>query len=350
MLHSINPEGRLISVSDHWLEVLGYQRDEVVGRPLFDFLDPESRRCAREEVLPEFFRSGFCKDVSYRLIRRDGGCLDVLLSAIGDRDETGRIVRSLAVSIDISERLRAEDELRRAQQQLSLYTRDLEEQVRLRTAEIRRLSGAIMAAQERERAAIARGLHDELGQVLTALRLEAAWLEERLRGGDAKAADRAQMMLGLIDDTIDEIRSIALRLRPRILDDLGLVAALEWLAADFERRTGITCTFVAVGEVPQLDETLATAAYRITQEALTNVARHAGAEQVDVRFTVAAGRVVIVIADDGSGFDPGKLAPGAGLGLAGMRERAVLVGGTLEVISRPGRGARVRFRVEELSE
>jgi len=345
MLHSINPEGRLVSVSDHWLEILGYEREAVVGRPLFDFLDSESQCRAREEVFPEFFQSGFCKDVSYRLMRRDGSGLDVLLSAIGDRDESGRIVRSLAVSIDISGRLQAEAELRRAQEQLGRYTRDLEEQVRRRTAEIRRLSGAIMETQERERAAIARGLHDELGQVLTALRLEASWLAERLPGEDEKAAERAAMMIGLIDDTIDEVRGIALRLRPGILDDLGLVEALEWCAADFERRTGIACTFTRNGEVPELDETLATAAYRITQEALTNVARHAAAEQVDVSFTASIEQLEIIVSDNGSGFDPAGPTPGSGLGLTGMRERALLVGGSLEVVPLPGQGTRVVFRV-----
>jgi PAS domain S-box-containing protein len=344
MLHSINPEGNLVSVSDHWLEALDYRRDEVVGRPLFDFLDPESQRLAREQVFPEFFRTGYCKDVPYRLIRRDGSAMDVLLSAIGDRDKEGRIVRSLAVSIDISARKKAEEELKKARDELSLYSRDLERQVRKRTAEIRRLSGGIMAAQEQERAAIARGLHDELGQVLTALRLEAVWLAERVRDLDDKAAERARMMVRLIDDTIDEVRSIALRLRPRILDDLGLVEALEWFTADFERRTGIACTFTVAGSLPEIADTLATAAYRITQEALTNVARHAGADQVDVRLT-ADSRLEIVITDNGRGLDPGELAASGGLGIAGMRERAMLVGGSLEVDAGPGRGTRVRFQV-----
>ena len=345
MLHSINPDGNLVSVSDHWLEALDYRRDEVVGRPLFDFLDPESRRLAREQVFPEFFRTGRCKDVPYRLVRRDGSCMDVLLSAIGDRDEAGRIVRSLAVSIDISARKKAEEELKKARDELSRYSRDLERQVRKRTAEIRRLSGGIMAAQEQERAAIARGLHDELGQVLTALRLEAVWLAERVKALDEKAADRARMMVRLIDDTIDEVRSIALRLRPRILDDLGLIEALEWYTADFERRTGIACTFAAAGALPDLDDRLATAAYRITQEALTNVARHAAADQVGVRLKVMDSCLEISVVDNGRGFDPDGPAAAGGLGIAGMRERAMLVGGTFTISSRPGHGVRVVFRV-----
>lgn len=344
MLHSINTSGCLVSVSDHWLEVLGYERDEVVGEPLLDFLAPESRRYAQEEVLPEFFRTGFCKDISYQYRRKNGAVMDVLLSAIGDRDPDGVIVRSLAVSIDISDRKEAEKALKKAQEKLSLYTHDLELQVKKRTAELRRLSGSIMAAQEKERAAIARGLHDELGQVLTALRIETVWLAERVRLLDEKAAARASMMSSLIDDTIDEVRSIALRLRPGILDDLGLLEALEWYAADFERRVGVICAFSSEGEIPHLSDALATAAYRISQEALTNVARHAEADQVSISLVVDQFGLTITVADDGSGFRLESLSELAGLGVAGMRERATLVGGLLEVFSAPGQGTRVVFK------
>ena len=344
MLHSINLSGCLVSVSDHWLEVLGYERDEVVGVPLLDFLTPVSRRYAQEEIMPEFFRTGFCKDISYQYVRKNGSVMDVLLSAIGDRDKDGVIVRSLAVSIDISARKVAEEALKKAQEKLSLYTLDLERQVKKRTAELRRLSGSIMAAQEKERAAIARGLHDELGQVLTALRMETVWLAERLRPVDLKAAERASMMSSLIDDTIDEVRSIALRLRPGILDDLGLLEALEWYAADFERRIGIICAFKSDGDIPHLSDALATAAYRISQEALTNVARHAEADQVTISLVIEKSSLSVIVEDDGCGFMLDSLSEMAGLGVAGMRERAVLVGGLLEVFSQPGQGTRVVFR------
>ena len=345
MLHSINSSGFLISVSDHWLEILGYERSEVVGRPLLDFLTPESRNYAEQEILPEFFRTGFCKDIAYQIVRKDGTVMDVLLSAIGDRDQDGSIARSLAVSIDISVRKAAEKALDKAQEKLSLYTQDLERQVKRRTTELRRLSGSILAGQEKERAAIARGLHDELGQVLTALRLETVWLGGKLAAVDAKAAERAAMMASLIDDTIDEVRSIALRLRPGILDDLGLVEALEWYAADFERRTGIACTLNVDGEMPDLDDTLATTAYRISQEALTNVARHSQAEQVTISLVVNDGQFELMVEDDGRGFNLEETTGYSGLGIAGMRERATLIGGFFELESNPGQGARVGFRV-----
>ena len=463
MLHSIDTDGRLVSVSDYWEEALGYKRPEVIGRKLTDFMTPESRRYAEETVFPQFFRTGFCKDVAYRFIAKNRSTIDVLLSAIADRDNQGRIVRTLAVSVDVTRRRQAEEALRQAKEALSRYSKDLERQVQLRTREIgsilkytpavvyfkdiegryllvnsryeelfgvrndairgrtdheilppevaeqfrahdrevladhrsrqveeripqpggirtylsvkfpvfdetgkprgvcgiatditavkkaqdqlRRLSGSILANQEKERAAIARELHDELGQVLTALRMEAVWIQERMRHGNEESVpQRAEAMCRLIDKTIGDVRSMAFRLRPGILDDLGLVDALEQYTTDFEKRSGIPCVFDC-REEPPVPETVATAAYRITQEALTNVIRHADAGRVEVRLGRHNGHLLLTVEDDGRGFSPDGSGDTDGLGLAGMRERAVLVGGILEIDSRPGAGTRIRFRV-----
>jgi signal transduction histidine kinase len=201
-----------------------------------------------------------------------------------------------------------------------------------------------MANQEKERKAIARELHDELGQVLTALRMDAVWLSERLQAPDPKAGDRAVAMCGLIDHTIDEVRGLATRLRPGVLDDLGLIDALEWYIADFEKRTGIACIFKH-RQVPTIDGIGATAAYRIVQEALTNVTRHAAATQVKVSLEPKQGMVTLAVADNGRGFDLKEIAAAECLGLAGMRERAGLLGGSLEIRSRPGKGTKVCFRL-----
>jgi PAS domain S-box-containing protein len=210
--------------------------------------------------------------------------------------------------------------------------------------QLRRLSGSIMANQEKERRAIARELHDELGQVLTALRMDAVWLSARLRQPDPTASDRALAMCHLIDRTIDEVRSLATRLRPGVLDDLGLLAALEWYITDFEKRTGITCIFKH-RNVPEVDGIGATAAYRIAQEALTNVTRHAAASQVKVSLQPEKGALTLSVVDNGRGFDLKEIAALECLGLAGMRERASLLGGSLEIRSRPGKGTKVYFRL-----
>jgi PAS domain S-box-containing protein len=351
MLHSIDTEGRLISVSDNWLEVLGYDRDEVIGQKLTRFFTAASRRLAEGTVIPQFFKTGICKDIPYQFVKKNDDTIDILLSAIGDRDDKGNVVRSLAVSIDVTERNRAEKALKLAKEELDRYSKDLEDQVEVRTKEItsilnqlRRLSGNIMANQEKERSAIARELHDELGQILTALRMDSVWLWDRLEQTDPKASQRALTMCSLIDKTIEGVRGMAIRLRPGVLDDLGLVDALEWYTSDFEKRTGITCLFEH-HNVPDIDDTVATAAYRITQEALTTVARHANASRVEVTLLGKDSTLTLATADDGKGFNTLDLTETEALGLAGMRERAGLVGGELEVQSQPEKGTRVKFKV-----
>jgi signal transduction histidine kinase len=152
--------------------------------------------------------------------------------------------------------------------------------------------------------------------VLTALRMDAVWIQEHLKGRDAGAAERALTMCRLIDKTIADVRNLAFRLRPGILDDLGLVGALELFTTDFEKRTGITCAF-EYSSIPATSEILSTAAYRIAQEALTNVARHAAAGHVDVRLGLNNGFLTLAVMDDGRGFDTTALGENEGLGLAG---------------------------------
>jgi PAS domain S-box-containing protein len=210
--------------------------------------------------------------------------------------------------------------------------------------QLRRLSGSIMANQEKERSAIARELHDELGQVLTALRMDSVWMYERFKSSDPNAAKRALTMCHLIDKNIEDVRGMAFRLRPGVLDDLGLVDALEWYTADFERRTEIACVFEHEN-VPRLNDIVSTAAYRIAQEALTNIARHSGAGRVKVSLRSSNGYLSLAVVDNGQGFDALHLSESEGLGVAGMRERANLVGGFLDVKSRPQKGTRVYLKV-----
>jgi len=351
MLHSIDTKGRLISVSDNWLEVLGYEREEVIGEKLTRYFTEKSRNLAEKTVFPQFFKTGTCKDIPYQFVKKNGEIIDVMLTAIGDRDNKGNITRSLAVSIDVTERNRAEEALKIAKEELSRHSKDLEWQVEQRTKEIssildqlRRLSGSMMTNQEKERSAIARELHDELGQVLTALRMDSVWLRSRLKQTDVEASQRVSSMCELIDKTIEEVRGLALRLRPGILDNLGLVDALEWYTADFERRTGITCLFEH-GNIPHITDTVATAAYRIAQEALTNVARHADASHVEVILQNEQHILKLTVVDNGRGFITNKVSETEALGLVGMRERAALVDGVLDVQSGIGKGTQVNLEI-----
>jgi len=180
--------------------------------------------------------------------------------------------------------------------------------------------------------------------VLTALRMDSIWIQKRLKEAEPEVAERAMTMCNLIDKTIKEVRSLAFRLRPGVLDDLGLVEALEWYTADFERRTAITCVFEHAN-VPKTNEAVATAAYRITQEALTNVVRHSFSNSVNVTMQVQKGILTLAVIDNGRGFNTLELSESKGLGVAGMRERASLVSGILEVQSLPEKGTSVYFKV-----
>lgn len=340
MLHSIDIQGNIIRVSDHWVEEMGYDREEVIGKPLIRFFTPESKKYAVNEIFPKFFSTGFCKDVPYTYVKKNGENMDVMLSCYGVRDENNTIIRSLAVSVDVTEKNRAQKDLQIAKEQLSQYSLDLKQQVHNRTAQLEKaqdnlknLSKNIIASQEREKALVARELHDHLGQVLTALRIDAVWVEKFLTLVDETAGSRAKKMCALIDDTINDVRDMAYRLRPRVLDDLGLTDALESLLSDFEKRSNVSCVFKH-DEIPEIDDTLATAFYRIGQEAVTNSLKHSNATTITVELKTDEEGIVLTIEDNGCGFDILNNKNLNGFGLEGMRERANLVGGKLDISSR----------------
>ena len=298
-------------------ELFGIQNEKVRGKTDYEIFPKEEADQFRSNDLQVLSERRSCQ-VEERVHQKDG--IHTYLSVkFPLYDGSGSISSVCGISTDITDVKKAQDQLRR-------------------------LSGSIMANQEKERSAIARELHDELGQVLTALRMDSVWLHDHMKETNTKAAQRALTMCDLIDKTIEEVRGMAIRLRPGVLDDLGLVDALEWYTTDFERRTGITCIFEHVN-VPAIKDSVSTAAYRITQEALTNVARHAFASRVEVILQTKKGILTLAAVDNGRGFNTSKLSETEALGVAGMRERASLVGGVLEVQSQPGNGTRVNFRV-----
>lgn len=335
----LDRKGNILSLNGTAAEALGKSREDLLGVMVFS-LFPESLGSRRRAFHEQVVTTG--TPVHYE-DERDGRCLETHVYPIPDTRD--RVARVALFSRDVTEQKRAEEELKRAREELEEYSIELEHLVRKRTDEIRKLSGRIMQNQENERAAIARELHDELGQVLTALRMDAVWLGNHLAKEDSIAQERALTMRALIDKTIDDVRGLAIRLRPGVLDDLGLMEALEWYTHEFEKRTGITCVYEPPPSLPRLPEYLSTAAYRIAQEALTNVARHANAAQVRVLLSTEGKYLVLTVQDDGRGFDVHGADALKGLGLAGMRERAELLDGTLEIQSTPGKGTILRFQV-----
>lgn len=221
----------------------------------------------------------------------------------------------------------------------TVMVRDASERMRVE-AEVARLARQAVGAREQEKARIARELHDELAQMLSLLKLEARSLAGRL-GTDAQTQAKIAEIVSMLDEGIAATRRIAADLRPMILDDLGLHAALRWLGENFTRRTGVACE-VQAGDVHDVEEPYATAIFRIVQEALQNIAKHAGASHASVHLSRYQGALAVSIQDDGQGFDSDRLRKHDGLGLVGMRERTQLLHGALHVETFPGRGTHVR--------
>jgi signal transduction histidine kinase len=244
------------------------------------------------------------------------------------RDELGTIVKWFGTSTEIEDRKQAEDAL-----QCSL-------------AELRALAARLQSVREEERTRVAREIHDELGQVLTGIMLESASLIHELPSGAKQQSNRAEYIMKLACETIQTVRRISTELRPEILD-LGLMAAVEWAAKEFQSRTGLNCRLDLPEDNIVIDQERATALFRILQETLTNVARHANATQVNVRLAKEEGTLILEVHDNGKGINSQELSAGRSLGILGMRERALILGGGFAISGALGQGTTIEVRIKE---
>jgi signal transduction histidine kinase len=210
--------------------------------------------------------------------------------------------------------------------------------------EIRMLTGHLLEIREEERKNIAREIHDELGQQLTVLKMEVAWAIRKLKQ-PGKREVKLEGLLETIDGTMRSVRRICSELRPTLLDDLGLVAALQWHAGQLQSSTGINIDINAPEEINNLTPEVKTGMYRIFQESLTNVVRHAEAKKVDVCLAVADKMIILHIKDDGKGFDISASSQKRTLGILGMKERSLGMGGEYIIESYPGRGTSVMVTI-----
>jgi signal transduction histidine kinase len=215
--------------------------------------------------------------------------------------------------------------------QVRAERRKAEEQLRESHEQLRALSVYLQSVREEERTRIAREVHDELGQALTGCKLDASWLAARIPRDLKPLIERARTLSTHIDSTIQTVRRISTELRPGVLDHLGLGAALEWQANEFQNRTGIKCEVHTNVHEPLLDPELSTTFFRIFQETLTNVIRHAGATHVSVGLRQADGQIFLEVRDNGRGISKSEISNPGAMGLLGMRERAALLGGQFKI-------------------
>jgi len=225
---------------------------------------------------------------------------------------------------EIAERKRAEEHLKKSEENL------------------RALAARLQSVREEEWMRIAREIHDELGQTLTGLKMDLTWIANKLPADQKALIGKTKSMSGLIDGTIRSVRKIASRLRPEVLDQLGLTAAIGWQARDFGKRTGIRCKIALPADTLVLDQERSTAAFRIFQELLTNVARHANATRIDVEMRVDSGTLILTVEDNGKGIAESATESPKSLGLLGMRERVLPFGGTVEITGVRDKGTKVR--------
>ena len=265
--------------------------------------------------------------IDFRVIRSDGETIWVHDETRTVFNEQGELVGYKGTVQDITERKQAEEELKKSKDRL------------------RALSARIQSVREEERENISREIHDDLGQQLTGLKLDLAWLSRHLNPDQSELNDKAKSMAQLIDHTVRTIRRISTELRPRILDDFGLVAALEWQAQEFANKTGITCRFRATVQELDLKADLSIAVFRIFQEALTNIARHSRATRVQASLQSDPKGLVLTIRDNGQGISEQEIDRSSSLGLVGMRERALIIGGTVAIQGKKGKGTSVILRL-----
>ncbi|MET0858907.1 MAG: PAS domain S-box protein [Telluria sp.] len=317
--------GVILRINRMFTEITGYSAGEVLGRT------------------PRMLQSGLHDTYFYRRMwkailgtggwqgeiwdrRKDGELCPMWLTISAVKDESGNVTHYVGTHSDITERKNAEMAM------LNL-NRDLSES----RQRVRALAAQNEARLEGERKHIAQEVHDELGQVLTALRMDLSLLAMRFGALDPSLNDKVLDMKRLVDRAILGVRNVAVNLRPPALD-MGLVPAVAWLCSDFTRQTGIDCLLDAGNENIELDEMRAVVIFRIVQESLTNVMRYAGASKVEISLACSASMLSLEVRDDGCGFDQGAAAQRKTFGLLGMRERALALGGRVDIVSAPGTG------------
>jgi PAS domain S-box-containing protein len=311
-------------------QVFKTRRAEALGSPLDRFL-PARFRAAHRGHIEQFGSTGVTSrrmgDVTTLWALRADGEEFPIEASISQAGDLGQRFFTVILR-DITLRKQAEDELKRQQQ------------------ELREISARVLEAREEEKTLIARELHDELGQLLTALKMDLAWMRERLPSGDAEIAARAGEMGALLDRTVASTRRISADLRPLMLDDLGLADAAQWLVDDFAQRSEVKCELRMDGiSGLEISKGVAIAVYRALQESLTNIARHSGAAKAWIALEAQDGAIRLEIEDDGRGIAPEDVSKRRSLGLKGMRERIAYLGGSLDIGRAPRGGTRLRLRV-----
>ncbi len=337
VLNNMNDPIAIIDVSDRriveanyvFLKEYGLSEEDAFGRKCHEVTHRRPEVCGPPHdacPLVETVATGMHATAEHVHFDKAGKKIFVEVSTSPIKDDKGKVRQVVHVSKDITERKTAEEKLRSSREQL------------------RRLSAHLQAVREKERTRISREIHDELGQVLTALKLDLSWLTSKYEN-HCLISEKTKSMLALIDSTIKTIKRLCSELRPGVLDDLGLTAAIEWQAREFQKHSGIVCRLFSEPENIVLDRDRSTAIFRIFQEALTNVVRHANATEIRVELKKQDDAVVLNVRDNGKGITEKELSRPQSFGLIGMRERVHSFGGTFDIGGVQNEGTTITIRI-----
>jgi PAS domain S-box-containing protein len=320
----VSPDFRFIAVNAALCRITGYSAEDLTGVGFGEVTHPDDIAADIKKAQQLLHGEINQYDIDKRYIHRNGGEAWIHLWVKLLRDKAGRPLYFLPIMEDITERKKAEEELRQSQMKL----RDLHRQ--------------LQNAREDERSRISRDIHDELGQYITALKIDLAWLKRKTDPKQLGLLQKLESMNGVADATLQTIRRVSSEMRPGVLDALGLAAGVDWLVKDFEKRTEIQCVLYIAPEEIAVEPNLATDVFRVLQETLTNIARHAQASMVWVTLRQTPDAIELKVADNGIGISEEKISKAVSLGLLGIRERLLSWGGTLSVTGLPGEGTSIR--------
>jgi PAS domain S-box-containing protein len=326
----VDAEGKYTYASPIVEKLLGYKPEEILDKHFYDLFIPEERNKLKEIAFATFAEKQSFRELINRNLHKDGSIVYLSTSGVPILDKTGNLLGYRGADIDITKRKKAEEELRASEAAL----RQSQERYRL-------LAGHLLTAQEAERKKLARELHDDLSQRLAALAMEAETLEHQK--SPKTGPDRAslkEMKDKLVELSID-VHAMSRRLHPSILDDLGLADAVASECATFRKRNGVVVNFRTENIGREVPPNVAVCLYRIVQEALRNISRHAGATEAAISLVGEDQAIRLLIRDNGKGFDPGQKTSTVGLGLDSMKERAHLIGADFSLESQPGGGTMI---------
>jgi PAS domain S-box-containing protein len=326
------PGGTFIRINKAYAELYGYPDTSTMMKEMSSSAKLFSNPDDRKRVIEILDKNGYMPPTELELNKRNGEKFWALVSAKRVKNDAGKLLFIQAEHIDITEQKLMEEELRKSKKLLE------------------RLNQHLVEVRENERHQIALNLHDDLGQKLTAINLDIAWLKSRIGVQSKSVREKFEEMSSMIKETVESIRETSSLLRPAILFDLGIVAATKSQLGSFEKQTGIKCHFYFEPEEFDLEDRLALILYRILQESLTNIARHSGASATEIELYIGRNKIEMIITDNGTGIENDKVNSLRSMGIAGMKERVKSVHGKITFIGERGSGTRVKVIIPIVKE